>query len=51
MGGQPLATPDDCLEAERIARASPRVQAVLAERGVSMDQVTRVILKKYMKRN
>jgi len=35
MDGQPLATPDDCLEAERIARASPRVIALLRERGVT----------------
>lgn len=35
MDGQPLATPDDCLEAEAIARADPRVRAVLAERGVA----------------
>ncbi|KAI8464298.1 MAG: copper amine oxidase [Monoraphidium minutum] len=34
MDGQPLATPDDCLEAERIARACPRVRAALAARGV-----------------
>jgi hypothetical protein len=35
MDGQPLATPDDCLEAERIARASPRVVALLSQRGVT----------------
>lgn len=39
MDGQPLATPDDCLEAERIARESPRVQAMMRERGVDMSQL------------
>ncbi|GBF99493.1 copper amine oxidase [Raphidocelis subcapitata] len=35
MDGQPLATPDDCLEAERIARGCPRVAELLRQRGVS----------------
>lgn len=34
MDGQPLATPDDCLHAEAIARADPRVQALLRQRGI-----------------
>jgi primary-amine oxidase len=39
LDGQPLATPDDCLEAEAIARVDPQVQAMVAERGVSFDRV------------
>ncbi|KAF6253735.1 copper amine oxidase [Scenedesmus sp. NREL 46B-D3] len=39
MDGQPLATPDDCLEAEAIARQDPQVQALVAARGIPLDQV------------
>lgn len=39
MDGQPLATPDDCLQAEAIARADPKVQAMVTERGISFDKV------------
>lgn len=39
LDGQPLATPDDCLEAEAIARDDARVQAMMAQRGVAFDKV------------
>jgi Cu2+-containing amine oxidase len=39
LDGQPLATPDDCLQAEAIARDDARVQAMVAERGVAFDKV------------
>jgi hypothetical protein len=35
MDGQPMATPDDCLEAEAIARADPKVQALVRQRGIN----------------
>ena len=37
--GQPLATPDDCLEAEAIARSDVGVQAAAAARGVPLAKV------------
>lgn len=39
LDGQPLATPDDCLLAEAIARDDVRVQSMVCERGVGLDQV------------
>lgn len=39
MDGQPLATPDDCLLAEAIAREDPTVQQMVADRGVSFSKV------------
>lgn len=39
LDGQPLTTPDDCLEAEAIARSDARVQAMVAQRGVALDKV------------
>lgn len=34
MPGQPLATPDDCLDAEAIARDDPAVQQLVKARGI-----------------
>jgi Cu2+-containing amine oxidase len=39
LDGQPLATPDDCLEAEAIARSDVGVQAAAAARGVPLAKV------------
>ncbi|WIA36385.1 hypothetical protein OEZ86_007700 [Tetradesmus obliquus] len=39
LEGQPLATPDDCLLAEAIARKDPQVQALVAARGIGLDRV------------
>lgn len=39
LDGQPLATPDDCLLAEAIAREDPEVQQMVAARGVSFSKV------------
>eukprot|EP00878_Enallax_costatus_P018606 GHUV01019596.1.p1 GENE.GHUV01019596.1~~GHUV01019596.1.p1 ORF type:complete len:681 (+),score=180.46 GHUV01019596.1:3034-5076(+) len=39
LDGQPLATPDDCLLAEAIARDDPQVQQMVAARGVSFSAV------------
>lgn len=39
LGGQPPATPDDCLQAEAIARNDPGVAALLAERGVALEHL------------
>lgn len=39
LDGQPLATPDDCLLAEAIARDDPQVQQLVAARGVSFSKV------------
>lgn len=34
-GGQALASPDDCLLAEEVAKADPGVQNLLKERGIT----------------
>lgn len=39
LDGQPLATPDDCLLAEAIARDDAQVQQMVAARGVSFSSV------------
>ena len=37
LGGQPLATPDECLEAERLVRADPGVRQILIDRGIDPE--------------
>jgi Cu2+-containing amine oxidase len=39
LDGQPLATPDDCLEAEAVARRDIQVQQMVADRGVDFSKV------------
>ena len=34
-GVQPMASPDDCNDAEEVAKGDPRVQELLAKRGIT----------------